>query len=483
MLKEVEWSDDRAYRSGGDNEPMQFYMDGLCNSRNFDLLLGYFSSAAINVLSLGFATFLYSGGKIRMVINNVLSQADKDAIKAGQEGNIEKTLIDLSDIKQLKRNLDDYGKHFFECLAWLIANDKIQIKIIRPKGGKGIAHYKSGVFSDGDHSVGFKASCNFTAYGLLENLEELDAFLSWENARSSKMINRQNNDFEKIFSGKADFVEYLEIENVAVAIRKEFGNKTLNELVIQERDLLEKKSRVLENRAIRRTVEKLITRIEEMVREPKFPYPEGAREYQISAYENWMKNGCRGIFAMATGTGKTITSLNCVLEEFRKNPDKIYHVLILVPTITLVEQWEKEVLSFNFQEVYKISSKVDWQNAVTTLVSTSKRIPVSFALISTYASFVKEKFQNLIKDLPDDTIFIADEGHNLAAPTVAAKTKGFKLKKRIGLSATPKRIYDPEGTAEMEVFLTMQNLTPFLFQWIELFGKAYCAHTITIRIL
>ena len=60
---------------------------------------------------------------------------------------------------------------------------------------------------------------------------------------------------------------------------------------------------------------------------------------------------------MATGTGKTITSLNCVLTEFRKNPDKIYHVLILVPTIILVEQWEKEVRSFNFQEVFKISSK------------------------------------------------------------------------------------------------------------------------------
>ncbi|HTE23647.1 DEAD/DEAH box helicase family protein [Flavitalea sp.] len=452
MLKEVEWSADRAYRSGSENEPLEFYLDGLCNSRQFDLLLGYFSSSAISVLSLGFATFLYSGGIVRMVVNNIMSREDRDIIRSAKQRDNASHIIDLSDIKQLKRTLDDYGKHFFQCIAWLISNDKIQLKIIRPKSGKGIAHYKSGTFSDGNTSIGFKASCNFTAFGLLENLEELDAFLSWENSRSSKMINRQNHDFENIFSGRAEFVDYLDVDDVAIAIKKEFGNKSLNELIIQEKELIERKSRVLENKRLRKVFEKVITRIEEIIREPRFPYPSGARGYQADAYESWKANGYKGIFAMATGTGKTITSLNCVLNEFRDNQDKIYHVLILVPTITLVEQWEKEVLSFNFQEVFKISSKVDWQNRVTTLISTARRIPISFALISTYASFVKDKFQSLIKDLPDDTIFIADEGHNLASPSVIAKTRDFKLKKRIGLSATPKRIYDPEGTAEMEVF-------------------------------
>ena len=463
MLKEVDWPEDRAYRSGSENEPMQLYLDCLCNSKSFDLLLGYFSSAAINVLSLGFAAFLYSGGTARIVVNNILSEADRDAIKAGREGNIGETEIDLTDIKKLRRTLDEYGKHFFECLAWLIANNRIQIVIIRPKNGLGISHYKSGVFYDGVDYVGFKASCNFTAFGLLENLEELDSFLSWENGRSNKWIGSQNRYFEKIFSGKADFVEYLEVADITVAIKKEFGNKTVNELIIQERELTEKKGRVLENKRLRKSFEKVITRIEEIVKEPKFPYPQGPREYQLTAYNNWIENNFKGIFAMATGTGKTITSLNCALEEFRKNPDKIYHALILVPTITLVEQWEKEVRSFNFQEVFKISSKVNWQNEVTTLISTAKRIPVSFIIISTYASFVKPKFQTLIKDLPDDTIFIADEGHNLASPTVASKIKNFKLNKRIGLSATPKRIYDPEGTAEMEVFF--EDTEPYTFSF------------------
>ena len=58
MLKEVDWSPDRSFRTGSENEPIQFYMDGLCHSQKLDLLLGYFSSAAINLLSLEFATFL-----------------------------------------------------------------------------------------------------------------------------------------------------------------------------------------------------------------------------------------------------------------------------------------------------------------------------------------------------------------------------------------------------------------------------------------
>ena len=219
MLKEVRWSQDRSYRTASESEPLQFYMDGLCNSNKLDLLLGYFSSAAINILSLGFATFLYNGGMVRMAVNNVLSKEDRDAIKAGMEGLVQNTLIDLTDIKQLRNTLDEYGKHFFDCLSWLISNDKIQIKIIKPKTGRGIAHYKSGAFFDGIDTVGFKASCNFTAFGLLENLEELDAFLSWENSRSSKMIVRQNKDFEDIFSGESDVVNYLEIDDVIVAIK------------------------------------------------------------------------------------------------------------------------------------------------------------------------------------------------------------------------------------------------------------------------
>ncbi len=452
MLRNCQWSEDRDYKNRTENEPLQFYLDGLANSTQFHLLLGYFSSAAINLLSIGFAKFISNGGKMRIVINQFLSKNDKDAFEKGENAANINRVFDLTDIEALGKVLDEYDRHFFECLAYLIAEKRIEIKVIKPKNSDGIAHYKSGVFSDGENFVAYKGSCNFTLYGLSENLEELEAFLSWENGRSNKLIKKQLRVIDDYFAEKDKEVEYLSASEIEIAIRDKFGNKDLDELIVDEEELLNKKMSLVGNKRLKQTIVKLHNDLDKIRRNPRFPYIEGPREYQKEAYINWVENGYKGIFAMATGTGKTITSLNCLLNEYRRNGNDIYHALILVPTITLVEQWEREVKSFNFKEVYKISSKVDWQADVTTLISTAKRIPVSFILISTYASFVKDKFQSVVRNLPIDTIFIADEGHNLASPTVASKLTEFNPDKRIGLSATPKRVYDPEGTAEMEKF-------------------------------
>lgn len=455
MLKTVNWSDDRAYKTGSINEPLQFYIDSLCNSNSFDLLLGYFSSAAINVLSIGFANFLCSGGIMRVIINNVLSEQDREAIKRGQQGDVSLPIFKLDDIKSLKNTLDEYGQHFFECFAWLIANERIQVKIIQPKNKKGLAHYKSGIFSDGENKVGFKASCNFTAYGLLENLEELDCFMSWENGRSNKWLNSQTAYFNNIFEEKADFVEYLSIDETLTAIKREFGDKEINELLTQEKYLVEKKQLLPVNEKLITSIKKAqkkLEKLEELESLPRFPYEEGARQYQIDAYNNWVKNDKKGIFAMATGTGKTLTSLNCLLQEIQVNNCNTYHGLILVPTITLVNQWAEEVKKFNFLEVIKISSKVDWEGDLATILSIAKKIPTSFIIITTYASFVKDKFQKYIKQLPNDTLFIADEAHNIGSPSVLNCLSKLTLQNRIGLSATPKRIYDLEGSASMELF-------------------------------
>jgi superfamily II DNA or RNA helicase len=463
MLKEVKWSEDRSYRTGSDNEPIQFYLDGLNNSNNLDLLLGYFSSAAINVLSLGFATFLHRGGKLRMVINNILSLEDKESIIKANEGSVPYNTLDLTNIKSIKDSLSDYNKHFFECLAWLIANQRIQIVIIKPKSGLGISHFKSGLFSDGIDKVGFKASCNFTAYGLLENLEELDAYLSWENSRSSKMIKRQSTDFERFFYGEDETVEYLNVKDIEIAIKSEFGGKSVQELLITEKELLNRKSKLPENKIIKKTLEKLSHQIDEIESKIKFPYAEGPREYQIEAYSNWLKNNRQGIFAMATGTGKTITSLNCLLQEAINKNNNIYHALILVPTLTLVEQWEDEANKFNFREIIKISSKNQWESELATTLSIAKRVPESFIIITTYASFIKDRFQNYLKDFPSDTILIADEAHNIGSKSVISKLGGIKFNNRIGLSATPKRAYDDEGSLAMESFFSDQEPYTYSF--------------------
>ena len=452
MLKDCDWSLDRDYKTGSENEPLQFYLDGLANSNEFSLLLGYFSSSAINLLSVGFATFISKGGKMRMVINHLLSAKDKEAIFKVEDNPNEIRVFDLTDIVSLGRVLDEYDTHFFECLAYLISEKRIEIKVIKPRNGKGIAHYKSGVFSDGQDAVGYQASCNFTYYGLSENIEQLEAFLSWENGRSNKLIKKQLKLIDDYFAEKDEDVEYISAREIEVVLKDRFGKKDINELLVQEEQLLKKKQSLILNPKLKKTIAKLFSEIEKIRRTPKFPYPQGPRDYQIEAYNNWVANNYKGIFAMATGTGKTITSLNCVLYEYQKNKNEVYHAFILVPTITLVEQWADEAKSFNFTDVIKVSSRTKWESLLATTLSTDKRIPTSFIIIGTYASFIRERFNKYAKRLPKDTIFIADEAHNIGSKSVIDGLKVMTLEKRIGLSATPKRIYDPEGSEAMERF-------------------------------
>lgn len=451
MLKDIKWPISRQYRSGSNSEPIEFYLNALTQSNTLDLLLGYFSFAAINVLSLGFARFLYNGGKLRVVANHILSSDDKEVIlKANEPGNLEGNLIDLTNISGLKYTLDRYGKHFFECLAWLIKEGRIELVIIKPRGRKGIAHYKSGVFSDGVKSLKFKASCNFTAYGLLENLEEVDIDLGWEDPKGNERVQSQNEYFTEVFNGEADFVEYLPAEKIEVAIRDQFGEKDIQELLIEETELLRMKAESSNSRSLQKVIKAFEEEIEKISLTPRFPYQSGPREYQVQAYENWVKNGKQGIFAMATGTGKTLTSLNCLLAEYDESGS--YKAVIVVPTIALVGQWKKECQKFNFRNIITVSSKEKWEDKLSFFNSASRFIDTSFIIIITYSSFHRSRFQNHFKTLADDTLFIADEAHNLGAGKVSKTLKNIHLDKRIGLSATIDRKYDDEGNQIIQNF-------------------------------
>ena len=93
---------------------------------------------------------------------------------------------------------------------------------------------------------------------------------------------------------------------------------------------------------------------------------------------------------MATGTGKTITALNCLLEIYKRKG--YYKAIILVPTITLVNQWEQECRKFQFSNIVKVYSKnLGWRDEVERIrfnerYRTEKEAEVSYVIISTYAS-------------------------------------------------------------------------------------------------
>ena len=461
MLRDIKFPLSNEYRSGTENEPINFFLEALENSISFDLLLGYFSSSAINVLSLGFAHFIHRGGKVRIIANHILSSKDKEAFIKGNFVEEEAFNYDVKDLKKILNSLDDYGTHFFNCLAWLIASKKIEMIIVKPKSSRGISHFKSGVFYDEDNEkIKFKASCNFTAFGLLENLEELEVKQSWSSPSDRIAIAEQEKYFIDIFKQKSDLVEYVPFEEIEEAIIKDFGGKEINELLVNEKKLIEKRKKILNNKKTKEILERLDDTIYEKLNSPRFPYPK-PRKYQDDAYKNWATNDHKGIFAMATGTGKTITSLNCLLNLYKQT--KSYKAIILVPTIALVNQWEKECRKFNFSNIICVSSKQKWDADLSFFNTASKFIDTSFIVIVTYASFPRQKFQNYFQQLPIDTLLIADEMHNIGSPNVLKSLANVHLQKRIGLSATPDRKYDEVGNKGIEDFF--EDKEPYTFEY------------------
>ena len=453
MLYEVDWAEDGTYRPGEYNSPEKFFNDCLENSKEFDLQLGYFSSATISVLADGFASFISNGGRMRLVINHIVSEEDKEAISKGLHGGVI-DCFDLTNFETLRQTFDEYQQQFFECLAFLIYDKRIDIRIIKPRNKKGISHTKSGQFRDGDSITSFTGSANFTISGLFNNLEEIK--IDRSDSVDKMVQNRiasQREEFDSIMKGKKRNIEYLSPENLISAIQSNFGDKDIEELL----DVEKKLRKIKAEKAIRERQEQIDAVCDELNIEPQFPYPSGPRDYQKTAFENWKNNGQKGLFAMATGTGKTITSLNCLLEIY--NRKGYYKAIILVPTITLVNQWEQECRKFNFSNIIKVYSKnLTWRDDVERVAfnekyKTDKEPEVSYIIISTYASYSRERVFKVLNGFDRRRLLmIADECHNMGSSSLVKRLKEIPYLRRIGLSATPERQFDDEGNQKLNKF-------------------------------
>jgi len=371
---------------------------------------------------------------------------------------------------ELRQTFDEYQQQFFDCLAFLIYKKRIDIRIIRPKNDKGIAHTKSGQFRDGDSTTSFTGSANFTINGLFNNIEEIKIDRSDSIDRMVRnRIQKQQEDFEQIMNGQKNSIEYLSPDNLIAAISTNFGGKDIEELL----DVEEKLRQVRIERQLRRGQQRSSLLSEELADDrPCFPYPSGPRDYQLQAFENWKNNGQKGLFAMATGTGKTITSLNCLLEIYKRRG--YYKAIILVPTITLVGQWEHECRKFNFNHIIKFYSKNPQCHDDVERVWFQEKYKrdcdpeVSYIIISTYASFSRERiFNSLNRFDPKRVLLIADECHNMGASSLLKRLKSIAFYRRIGLSATPERQFDDNGNNKIRLFFGIEDHYTFEYKMEE----------------
>lgn len=173
------------------------------------------------------------------------------------------------------------------------------------------------------------------------------------------------------------------------------------------------------------------------------------REYQKQAIDSWLTNDARGILSMATGTGKTITAL-LAASRVAKTLDDELAVIIAVPYQHLVEQWAEDVRDFGINPVLAYESRTQWQNRLEReILELNIGVRDSLAVITTHKTFASELFQTEVSRFRSSKkMFIADEVHHLGAPhTKDGLPESVML--RLGLSATPERWYDDEGTEEL----------------------------------
>jgi superfamily II DNA or RNA helicase len=212
---------------------------------------------------------------------------------------------------------------------------------------------------------------------------------------------------------------------------------------IEEKELEKEMREMISRQTISSTMEYIeITKgkIGLEAKSPKFPYPK-PHPYQIEAYNNWCNNDFNGLFAMATGTGKTLTALYCLIEEIKKGNNQ--RNIIVVPGKELVEQWYSEMLECGFNppvkwysENGKLNREIDFIKS--QLPSHSSELNI----ITTYSSFSSQKFISTIGNAFSDFTLVFDEAHNMGAPGFMSAIRGLSLNRKIGLSATPLRLWD-----------------------------------------
>ena len=177
---------------------------------------------------------------------------------------------------------------------------------------------------------------------------------------------------------------------------------------------------------------------------PKLPADLQLRSYQQQAISNWFKNQGRGTLKMATGSGKTITALAIVYQLYQQIGLQV--AIVICPFRHLVNQWGRECEKFNLQPILACESIHKWQSKFSHQLARINTGQQKFlTIVTTNETLITPGFQSQLKYLPDRTLIIGDEVHNLGA-----KKRESSLPRNVGLrlalSATPERHYDEIGT-------------------------------------
>ncbi len=308
--------------------------------------------------------------------------------------------------------------------SWLVATGSLDIRVAVRDSGRGthIYHEKLGLFGDEEENwVAFSGSANESLSGLEGNFESVDVYRSWVPAER-KRLDQKLAAFDRLWTNDTDGVEVL---TFADAARRGFLRARVEEPVQSDgvRGPTEEASPSSINVGPVSGVEEVLY----------LPGDIQLREHQKSATRQWFQARGRGILAMATGSGKTITALAIATKVYEWASAPLL-IVIVCPYLHLCAQWLDEARRFGLDPLLCALDRRTWFESLSmrlyNLASGTRRIA---SVVVSNATLATPAFQALLHRAPPRALFIGDEVHNLGAPDLrTALPENIGL--RLGLS-------------------------------------------------
>lgn len=432
-----------SYDSGmaGVDVVQDFYVPALSAGQQYDRLAGFFSSTSLAIAARGIAGLMENGGHMRLATSPrirpddlpILTEAGGDLGEAELSSMLSRGLAeDLS---------DEIARDHVRALAWLLSEGRLEIRIVTPsglEGPRGLFHMKIGVIRDAeDNAVAFDGSVNESATGWYHNIEHFSVYKSW--AGEQKRVDDVMDTFQRYWDDPGPRVRVWKLPEAVAESLLELRPRDPEELAMT----LEALHSVEADHRPHRTAPD----------EPELGLPP-LRGYQEEAISQWEANERFGILEMATGTGKTITALAAAQRASEHLPRLL--VVVAAPQNHLADQWAEDVKrAFPTSRLIQAgSSHSNWRASLLDVVGglVAGGVGDAAVCVAVHQTAGLDRFLDVLAKAQAagcSLMLIADEAHELGAPQMRralAESYGFRL----GLSATPARFYDDEGTAVLD---------------------------------
>lgn len=412
-----------------------FYLPCMRNASYYDRISGYFGSTIYIIAWDALREFIEHNGKIRLICSPYVSDEDAAALANGYSAKNDALLAELL-AKEVHALFDNpFLTAPAKLLAYMVSQEIIDVKLAVPTGNESpnarrLFHDKVGIFTDSeDNKVGFRGSMNETYKGLSSdgNIESIDVFPNWLDSRDAERANDASTFFEKLW---AESVPGIVVYRFPYATKEILRTKAegvkwhelLDEIHVEESKAKKWKP---SNHAGSRT----------------------PRPHQVSALEEWVKNNRHGIFEHATGSGKTFTAMCAIHDAFKRNEV----VLVLVPSRDLLKQWNRELRETLLEDkIYYLlcgDNNNDWKKPGTLKAWTSNGGVTHRIVLATMDTASSDDFVRNVSQ-GEHLFVVADEVHRLGSPH-RRNALNIAAGARLGLSATPRRYGDAEGTAAL----------------------------------